>query len=631
MPNAKRRRDGSSSPTLHAALSPVLAPQRPLDHHVPAHQPAGAEVTFQLTADRKSYLFPHDVANMAMWCLPHPVDETNEHDPVVPAVECPKWLGIRNKSSIEAVLVVYCNGISYEDLLGSDENADTKLCMKILGPVRRNECGGVSVQFAPLYVRNTQDRLAEEFFCRNAKTSRPLATPAGSSCASALQAAQRKLRCPQVVEDLPAPSVDMGAAGEDKEQQDSRDKKRDFSQQGDVLNQLALVMPSDGGVLREMGYVLAIPASADSDDVTDWKIAVAGETGGTDGASLPLVVAFDCEMVEVDGDRCNLALARATLVDASTGDCIFDHLVKPRGIITDYLTRYSGITEEMLEPVTRTLQDVQDELLQVLATPYRAVYVVGHSLENDFRTCHLVLGAGIRVLDTAHLFPHPQGLPYKNALRHLAAVHLRRKIQHEAHDSQEDAMVCVELLDLKLIHGPDYGTTPRVSILSLLPLSPHSHQPYAKVVLLDTPNVLKYLLSGCPASISGSAQVVSEGTAGDADACRRAARALRQHQHVKPAGQRPRLVWVQIHKCHFDLQQHSSGEEASRQVDALNDGIVQVIDAAPLQTLVIIMAASCKAGGANRLSQAHGGVFAFVKNRPCGGGAGCEGAGCAAS
>ncbi|KAG8594102.1 hypothetical protein GDO81_001071 [Engystomops pustulosus] len=52
------------------------------------------------------------------------------------------------------------------------------------------------------------------------------------------------------------------------------------------------------------------------------------------------------------------------------------------------------------------------------------------------------------VVDTAVVFPHRLGLPYKRALRSLMADYLKRIIQDsvEGHDSSEDACSCMELM-----------------------------------------------------------------------------------------------------------------------------------------------------------------------------------------
>ena len=39
-----------------------------------------------------------------------------------------------------------------------------------------------------------------------------------------------------------------------------------------------------------------------------------------------------------------------------------DELVKPKEEITDYVTKYSGITEELLRDVTTTIEDIQTYL-----------------------------------------------------------------------------------------------------------------------------------------------------------------------------------------------------------------------------------------------------------------------------
>jgi hypothetical protein len=55
------------------------------------------------------------------------------------------------------------------------------------------------------------------------------------------------------------------------------------------------------------------------------------------------------------------------------------------------------------------------------------------------------------LIDTALLFPHNAGLPYRNALRTLVSLHLGRAIQVvgsavEGHDSKEDAIAAGDLV-----------------------------------------------------------------------------------------------------------------------------------------------------------------------------------------
>ena len=89
------------------------------------------------------------------------------------------------------------------------------------------------------------------------------------------------------------------------------------------------------------------------------------------------------------------------------------------------LCRFSGIKEADLAGVRTTLRDVQAQLLfQVAARDI----LVGHSLESDLRAVKLLHS---RVVDTAIVFPHKMGPPYKRALRTLAVEQIQRIIQND--------------------------------------------------------------------------------------------------------------------------------------------------------------------------------------------------------
>ena len=128
---------------------------------------------------------------------------------------------------------------------------------------------------------------------------------------------------------------------------------------------------------------------------------------------------IDCEMCFTE---VGLELTRVTVVCPFKG-IVLDEFVKPTNVIIDYNTTYSGIGEEDLLDVTTTINDVYFKL-SIMIDP--DTIIIGHSTDSDLKALKLI---HTNIIDTAALYPHKLGLPYKNSLRYLAKTILNKDIQ----------------------------------------------------------------------------------------------------------------------------------------------------------------------------------------------------------
>ncbi|GMM45849.1 Rnh70 protein [Pichia kluyveri] len=159
--------------------------------------------------------------------------------------------------------------------------------------------------------------------------------------------------------------------------------------------------------------------------------------------------ALDCEMCRSIDSR---VLARVSLTD-SDNNIIIDKLIKPSEPIVDYVTQYSGITEEQLIGIETTLDDIQNEILSIVSSND---ILIGHSLESDLNILKL---KHPNIIDTSICFDHPRGPPSKASLKMLMNQHFEKDIQKKisGHDSVEDCISCMELVKLKISKGYLYG------------------------------------------------------------------------------------------------------------------------------------------------------------------------------
>jgi RNA exonuclease 1 len=196
----------------------------------------------------------------------------------------------------------------------------------------------------------------------------------------------------------------------------------------------------------EDGWVDTAVPDLDAGIVPDAEIEGGSVTAGRK------ILSLDCEMCLTEGDKSELA--RISLVGWD-GEVVMDELVQPSRPVTNYLTQYSGITKEMLDPVTTTLSDIQQRLLTIL-TPQSIL--IGHSLNSDLAALKLTHPF---IVDTAIIYPHPRGPPLKCSLKWLTQKYVNKEIQKggNGHDSVEDARAVLELVKQKCEKGERWGTS----------------------------------------------------------------------------------------------------------------------------------------------------------------------------
>lgn len=171
--------------------------------------------------------------------------------------------------------------------------------------------------------------------------------------------------------------------------------------------------------------------SLGKNDFSNYKMA--------NGVSKHSIIALDVEKVETEAGK---ELGRVTIVD-SKGESIYDKIIKPKNPVLNYLTKYSGLTKELVDKGT-DVKLVRNEILNLIGSN---TVLVGHGVENDLSSLELYHN---NIIDTAHLFLNPEGR--KLSLAQLSKTHLGKVIHTDTHDSKIDAITCLELLSIKIQH-----------------------------------------------------------------------------------------------------------------------------------------------------------------------------------
>lgn len=164
------------------------------------------------------------------------------------------------------------------------------------------------------------------------------------------------------------------------------------------------------------------------------------------------IFSLDCEFCKSATKK---VLTRASLVNFD-GEVVLDTFVKPDEEIIDYVTKFSGITPELLEGVLTTIEDVRNKILSIVSS---LDVLIGHSLESDLNILKIKHPT---IVDTALCYDHTRGPPLKPSLKWLSKKYLQRDIQQgeangSGHSSVEDAKAALDLIKLKIHEGMSFG------------------------------------------------------------------------------------------------------------------------------------------------------------------------------
>ncbi|XP_016934743.2 RNA exonuclease 5 [Drosophila suzukii] len=158
----------------------------------------------------------------------------------------------------------------------------------------------------------------------------------------------------------------------------------------------------------------------------------------------------DCEMCHTVAGMNELT--RISIVNERY-ETVYETLVMPNNRITDYLTQYSGITEDIMKKVTKNLKEVQKEVSDLL--PPDAI-LVGQSLNSDLNAMRMMHPY---VIDTSVCFNISGVRRRKSKLKQLAKTFLKEIIQENdfGHDSIEDSRATLKLVKMKLANSIEFG------------------------------------------------------------------------------------------------------------------------------------------------------------------------------
>ena len=157
-------------------------------------------------------------------------------------------------------------------------------------------------------------------------------------------------------------------------------------------------------------------------------------------------IALDCEMVGLGPGGKKSALARCSVVSFD-GDVLYDRFVRPKGFVTDFRTKYSGVRQQDLrQGEACTFEECQEEVAKLI----KGKILVGHALQNDLDVLMLSHSRS-HIRDTAYYRPlmrkiGTDTIKYRSrALKDLSKQYLATQIQDGEHDPSVDARAAMML------------------------------------------------------------------------------------------------------------------------------------------------------------------------------------------
>jgi PAB-dependent poly(A)-specific ribonuclease subunit 2 len=123
---------------------------------------------------------------------------------------------------------------------------------------------------------------------------------------------------------------------------------------------------------------------------------------------------------------------------------LVDDYILPSEPVVDYVTRFSGIVADDLNPATarHAIVNQRTAYLKLRYFLDKGCVFVGHGLQKDFETANIYVPPE-QIRDTVELWRLPA--QRKISLRFLASYLLDADIQDEVHDSIEDAKTALLL------------------------------------------------------------------------------------------------------------------------------------------------------------------------------------------